>query len=81
MPGTWSVTIGNWNGYFVFQGDKNVYWLELNSSNRHAGSWGTNMSSCAWQFKDDAPAFKRSFEVLLPLTTTVKGEIKVNAKK
>jgi hypothetical protein len=75
LPGTWSVAIGTWNGYFVFKGDGSVFWTDQRNPRQHSGRWGSVAGSIQWTFADDAPGYKRTFEVLTPLKPTLNGTI------
>src|SRR5579871_228512 len=77
LPGTWSVTIGPWSGYFIFQRDRTVFWTD-ESMRRHEGKWGTMAGSIDWSFSDDPPGWVRNFEVLTPLQSTMNGSITIN---
>jgi hypothetical protein len=81
LPGTWSVSIGDWQGYFVFQADGNSFWIDqANPGRRHAGKWYTMAGSVDWSFSDDAPGWKRTFEVLTPLKSTLNGNITIDGR-
>src|SRR5216683_265918 len=77
LPGTWSVTIGSWNGYFVFKRDRTVFWTD-DSQRPHKGQWGTMAGSIDWSFSDDPPGWIRNFEVLTPLKSNLNGTITIN---
>lgn len=79
MPGTWSVAIGGWAGYFMFQADGNAFWTDQsNPGRRHSGKWYTMAGSVNWSYSDDAPGWKRDFEVLTPLKSTLNGNVTIN---
>jgi uncharacterized protein DUF4347 len=80
MPGTWNVGIGPWSGFFVFSRGYKVYWIERHGGVRHPGKWWTVAGSVDWSFDDDAPDFKRTFEILTPLHTVMKGTIGIGSR-
>jgi Domain of unknown function (DUF4347) len=79
LPGTWLATIGTWTGYFVFSKDKSVYWMD-DSLRRHNGHWSAMDGGLYWSFSDDPKGWVRAFEAILPLTSTMKGNITVGGK-
>jgi len=81
LPGTWSVTIGPWDGYFVFQSGGTIYWTDKIPSRRHQGMWWTMAGSIDWSFSDDAHGWKRTFEILTPLKSTVNGKITIDGRE
>jgi hypothetical protein len=66
MLGTWSVSIGDWKGYFTFQAHRTVTWRERKTPDERIQASGTRSGSVDWSFSDDAPGWKRTFEVLTP---------------
>jgi uncharacterized protein DUF4347 len=79
LPGTWSATIGNWDGYFVFEAGETCYWYD-EKMQKHSGSWWVTSDSVQWSFEDDPAAWKRVFRVnetglksTLNGTVTIKG--------
>jgi hypothetical protein len=77
LPGTWNVTIGSWNGYFVFSSNNTVYWFTDESRVPHYGKWGTMAGSIDWSFSDDPPGWVRDFQVLTPLKSSLNGTITI----
>lgn len=77
LLGTWSVEIGDWTGYFVFSDPHKVFWSEKNSSPRHPGKWWSMAGSFSWSFDDDAYGWKRTFGVLTPIKSPLKGSITI----
>jgi len=73
LPGTWSVTIGDWRGYFLFGRSHDVIWQDEIPTRRHPGRWWWRDGSVYWSFDDDTPGWQRVFEVAGPLASTVKG--------
>jgi hypothetical protein len=81
LPGTWSVSIGDWQGYFLFKTDGTASWAEASSpGNRHQGKWSTAGGTVEWSFSDDAPGWKRSFTVATPLKSTLNGNITISGR-
>ncbi|MBR0798610.1 DUF4347 domain-containing protein [Bradyrhizobium jicamae] len=76
MPGSWSVTVGNWTGYFVFTSPTDVYWTD-ETMRRHPGKWSAFDGSVTWTFSDDDPNWMRRWEVILPLKSTVQGNVTI----
>jgi hypothetical protein len=73
LRGTWSVTIGSWNGLFVFN-DSTVYWADDNGSPHHNGKWWVTQSEVLWKFQDSGDI--RTFTVSLPLyRSSIRGMI------
>jgi hypothetical protein len=68
LPGKWAVAIGNWNGFFYFDGTGNVSWAESDYSQKHAGRWTVNGNRVEWKFRDVGDF--RTFTIPLPLNTT-----------
>jgi hypothetical protein len=77
LPGTWSATIGGWNGYFVFEAGETVSWFD-ESMRRHPGTWWVAADSVQWSFDDEDPNWRRIFTVASTgLKTTVIGAITI----
>jgi hypothetical protein len=73
LPGTWTATIGDWNGYFVFEAGETCYWFD-EKMQKHSGTWWVSSDSVQWSFDDDAPGWKRVFTVnATGLKTTLNG--------
>ncbi len=81
LAGTWSVTIGDWPGYFRFSENMKAEWSSDGRTRWHRGHWGSSSGSFYWTFDDDAPGFKRQFEVLTPLKPPTTGEISIGGQK
>lgn len=77
LPGTWNVTIGGWNGYFIFTRDGTAYWTNAEGGSRHKGTWITTAGAVDWSFADDPDGWVRTFEVLTPLKTNLNGTVTV----
>lgn len=77
IVGKWTVEIGLWSGIFVFEksGDSGgtVFWMDTTSLQKHGGSWSVFDGAVSWQFADDPPGFKRTFEANLPLSPLING--------
>lgn len=74
LPGRWMVTIGNWQGIFVFDKSGGVFWANNDHAPKHVGRWSVNGTRLEWNFKD--PGDFRTFTVQLPLNpTAVSGTI------
>jgi hypothetical protein len=80
LHGTWSVKIGGWEGYFLFRKDGTVDWTNVEATQRHPGKWWTMSGSVEWSFSDDTPGWKRTFQVLTPLSSTLNGTITINGR-
>jgi hypothetical protein len=80
LPGTWSVTIGGWNGYFGFSKDGSCYWMTQGQGTRYPGKWTADAEAVRWSYPSDDPNFMRTFIVKLPLKSTVNGEVMVKGK-
>jgi hypothetical protein len=85
IVGSWEVEIGSWRGTFVFdntggapapytQGGS-VYWMDLTSTTKHAGSWWVQADGVYWRFDDDPPRFRRYFHVDLPVQSLMNGSV------
>ena len=79
LPGSWSVAIGGWNGYFVFGANHTVYWTAAGTG-RHGGKWSAVGNRVTWSFDDDAKDFKRDFQVATPLKTTIDGTVTIKSR-
>lgn len=75
LPGTWTVTIGSWNGYFVFQRDHTVYWTDETPTTTHPGKWFLYDGGIEWSFSDDSPQFRRRFTVAANSPQPLAGNI------
>jgi hypothetical protein len=74
LPGRWYVTIGDWNGLFIFEAAGNVAWSEDTDSPRHSGRWSVNGNRLEWKFRDVGDF--RTFTAPLPLSQgRVSGSI------
>jgi hypothetical protein len=78
LPGTWSVTIGDWRGYFLFGKSHDVAWQDEIPTRRHTGKWWARDGSVYWSFNDDQPGWQRTFEVAGGLKSTVQGTATIN---
>jgi hypothetical protein len=78
LPGTWSVTIGDWRGYFLFKRSHEAAWTDESPTRRHPGKWWLKDGSVYWSFDDDPPGWQRIFEVIGPLKSTVNGGATIN---
>ena len=78
LPGTWSVKIGNWEGYFMFKADGTAEWTEIVATRRHQGKWKVSGVSVEWSFSDDTPGWTRTFAVTTPLKSNLDGKITIN---
>ncbi|HEY3743010.1 MAG TPA: DUF4347 domain-containing protein [Bryobacteraceae bacterium] len=79
LPGTWSVSIGSWQGYFIFTGDSHVKWSAQTKTNG-GGNWSADSNGVTWTFVDDDPKFTRTFRVTVRLQTTVNGDITISGR-
>jgi len=79
LPGTWSVTIGDWRGYFMFDKAplRSASWQDETPTKRHPGKWWAKDGSVYWSFDDDQPGWQRIFEVTGTLKSTVEGGAKI----
>jgi hypothetical protein len=77
LPGTWSVEIGPWKGYFVFSNKRTVFWMEETLGFRHPGKWSVYDGGLYWSFDDDPRDWKRDWEVILPLKSSVSGNVTI----
>jgi len=77
LPGTWTVSIGAWSGYFGFAKDGSCYWAEQTPTKRFPGKWSADGGGARWSFSSDDPNFARTFIIKPPLKTTVSGEVLV----
>lgn len=79
IVGKWDVEIGPWKGVFVFEKtgamQGSVYWMDTASLTKHGGYWSARDGAISWQFSDDPPRFKRTFNVVLPLQSLVNGSV------
>jgi hypothetical protein len=77
IKGAWDVTIGNWSGIFLFSGTADVSWEDPKKAKgvRHKGYWWTDDDAILWQFADDPPAFRRTFQIDQPFQTPMQGNI------
>jgi Domain of unknown function (DUF4347) len=80
LPGTWSVSIGNWQGYFGFSKDGTCYWAEQAPVKRFPGKWSADATGARWAYPSDAPNFARTFTIKVPLKSTVNGEVLVKGR-
>jgi len=81
MIGRWTVSAGSWNGWFIFQKDKTVYWMnEDGRGGKHTGSWGSFDGAVGWSFSDDPPGWKRDWQVLEPLRSTLNGRVYIKGQ-
>lgn len=79
LPGSWSITIGDWNGYFVFSRGGDVYWTD-STLRKHPGKWWTMAGCIQWSFSDDAAGWVRIFEILTLLKATLNGKITIKGR-
>jgi len=74
LLGRWNVTIGQWQGVFVFEDGGKVYWTERTGVTRHAGTWKASTTELQWKFA--TPADVRTFALPLPIAAGLaKGRI------
>ena len=77
LPGTWSATIGDWNGYFIFEAGETCYWTD-DTGKPHYGTWWMTSDSVQWSFDDDPLGWKRVFTVTeTGLQSTLHGAITI----
>jgi len=77
LPGSWTATIGDWDGYFVFEAGETCYWFDQ-THGKHTGNWWVNSDGVQWSFDDDPPAWKRVFRVAeTGLKTTLNGTVTI----
>jgi hypothetical protein len=77
LTGTWSVTIGSWRGYFIFEKSHVATWMDEAPTRRHPGKWWARDGSVYWSFDDDMPGWQRIFEVAGTLRPTVNGNVTI----
>jgi hypothetical protein len=77
LPGSWSVTIGTWTGWFHFSANKKCAWSEDRDGARHQGPWKMVGSEVQWTYLDDTKGWERVFHAKPPLGPTVKGDATV----
>jgi hypothetical protein len=77
LPGTWRVEIGPWKGYFVFSKQRGVFWTDETPAFRHPGKWRVYDGGLYWSFDDDPRDWKRDWEVILPLKSSVSGNVTI----
>lgn len=77
LPGSWLAVIGDWSGYFVFEANGKVSWMDA-SMRPHRGKWWTMAGSIDWSFSDDPPGWVRQFEILTPMKSTMNGAVTIN---
>jgi hypothetical protein len=75
LPGSWTVTIGKWNGWFMFKRDHTVLWADENPTAMHPGKWYLYDGGIEWYFSDDSPQFRRRFTVPANTKPPLNGNI------
>jgi hypothetical protein len=75
LPGTWSVTIGGWSGFFLFATNKGCSWSD--GGIRHTGKWKVVGSGAQWRFDDDLKGWERDFFLAAPFKSNMQGDIKI----
>ena len=71
LLGRWNVTIGQWNGLFVFEAGGRVHWTERNGTSRHDGLWKKTVADVQWKFA--SPGDIRTFVIPLPIPSEPVG--------
>lgn len=66
LDGRWLVTIGSWEGVFVFNSNGRVHWSPaVGSRETHPGRWTATATEVRWSFND--PGDFRTFTAAIPL--------------
>jgi len=77
LPGSWSVTIGSWTGWFYFSANKKCAWSE-ETGPKHTGTWKVVGNEVQWSYNDDPNGWVRVFHAKTPLAPVVSGEATIN---
>jgi N-acetylmuramoyl-L-alanine amidase len=78
LPGSWSVTIGGWTGWFHFSAGKKCAWSEDRNGPQHRGTWKVVGGEVQWTYSDDTKGWERLFHAKTPLGPIVKGTATIN---
>lgn len=77
LVASWAVTIGTWEGYFVFQKGGKAYWTDKTMF-PHQGKWWFEGALVKWSYNDDPPGWQRIFEIPAPPKSPAEGQAKIN---
>ncbi|MBR0796112.1 hypothetical protein JQ615_12000 [Bradyrhizobium jicamae] len=69
--GKWQVAIGDWKGFFTFDGNGRCAWND--SGMDHTGKWSVVGNEVQWTYDDDPPGWERIFHASLPMHSKVDG--------